>query len=492
MVMNTKYLVLLALIACDLGTATRAKESAGAPKGTQPNIILVVADDLGYGELGCYGQPTIRTPRIDQLAAEGVRMTDFYCGSPVCAPSRCVLMTGKSPSYAFIRNNGEPKGLEHLRDMHGWEYPGQQPIPADEVTIAELLKSRGYATAAIGKWGLGHFGTTGDPNAQGFDLFFGYNSQWHAHNHYPRFLWRNREKITYAGNDGKSLDGETFSQDEFTREALKFIREHQQKPFFLYLPVAIPHLSIQAPKSSLDWYGDTIPEKTYEHRGYLKHPKPRTGYAAMVTHLDRDVGAIVDLVDELGLSENTLVVFTSDNGPTYDRLGGSDSDFFESTDGLRGRKGSVYEGGIRVPLVARWKNTIPVGRETDFVGAFWDLLPTLCRMAAVEAPEQANGVDLMPALTGQGKTPDRQHLIWEFTGYGGQQAIRMGKWKGVIKNTKKGNRNLELYNLAIDRSEAEDVAEQNPDIVKKLKQTLSSDRTDSPLYPIGPKAAAIP
>lgn len=309
----------------------------GGPVGTvraaprRPNIIYMLADDLGYNELGCYGQRRIRTPHIDSLAAEGVRFTDHYSGSPVCAPSRCVLMTGKHSGHAYIRGNGNPDGpkFDALRERYGCKFPGQYPIPPDEVTIAEVLKGRGYATGAMGKWGLGHWGTTGDPNAQGFDLFYGFNCQVHAHNHYPRYLWRNGVKEALPGND-RTLTGETYSQDLIVKEALGFIRTNRDRPFFLFMPFIIPHLSIQVPESSLAEYRGRIPEASHKHHGYLKHPFPRAGYAAMVTHMDRGVGEIMALLKELGLDDDTLVVFASDNGPTYGRLGGSDSEFFES------------------------------------------------------------------------------------------------------------------------------------------------------------------
>ncbi|MCO6044870.1 arylsulfatase [Aeoliella sp. ICT_H6.2] len=478
------HLTKLAIVASTVLTIGLAAPVPAADRSDTPNIILIVADDLGYGELGCYGQQIIRTPRIDELAADGVRFTDFYSGSPVCAPSRCVLMTGKSPAHAYIRDNGDYKPDSALKAKYGFEFPGQQPIPAEEVTLAEVLKQCGYATAAMGKWGLGHFGTSGDPNSQGFDLFFGYNCQRHAHNHYPSFLWRNGERVEYPGNDGKSLTGETFSQDEFTREALQFIREKQDQPFFLYLPVIIPHLSIQVPESSLAEYEGKIDETPYEHHGYLKHPAPHAGYAAMVTHLDKAVGQVVDLVDELGLAEDTLIIFTSDNGPTYERLGGSDSEFFHSAGGLRGLKGSIYEGGIRVPLVARWPGHIKPDTESDAVSAFWDLMPTVCEVVGADCPQDANGVSILPAMTGDGQVADRDYLIWEFPGYGGQQAIRMGDWKGVVRNTKRGNTKLELYDLQNDPAEANNVAKQHPQRVARMKELLKSDRTESEMFPL--------
>lgn len=475
---------LLHIIAAGVWSLAFVGTNAWAQRESNPNVVLIVADDLGYGELGCYGQKWIQTPAIDRLAAEGIRFTQFYCGSPVCAPSRCVLLTGKSPAHAYIRDNRDPTGMEDLRTKYGWEFPGQYPIPEDEVTIAELFKSKGYATAAIGKWGLGHVGTSGAPNVHGFDLFFGYYCQRHAHNHYPRFLWRNAEKIEYPGNDGVSRSGSVYSQDEFAREALKFIRDHRSEPFFLYLPLIIPHLSIQVPEVELETYRRMIPEEDYQHTAYLKHPTPRAGYAGMITRMDRDVGAIVDLIEELGLAEDTLIVFTSDNGPTYNRIGGSDSDFFESTAGMRGRKGSVYEGGIRVPLIARWKNHIPAGTTTDAVAAFWDIVPTFCEIGNIKPPQTADGVSLVSILdTGKG-IPQRRYLIWEFAGYGGQQAIRMGDWKGVRIDLTKGNRQLQLFNLKTDPFEKHNVSANHPNLVNQMKSFLASDRTSSPLFPL--------
>ena len=455
----------------------------GTNQSQPPNIVLMVADDLGYGELGCYGQEWIKTPNIDQLAREGTLFSDFYSGSPVCAPSRCTLMTGKHTGHAYIRSNGDPKDLQHLQEKFGWEFPGQNPIPAEESTIAELLKTEGYATAAIGKWGLGHFGTTGDPNKQGFDLFFGFNCQRHAHNHYPKFLWRNSTKEPQVGND-RTLYGETFSQDQFIDEAEKFVRTNKDRPFFLYLPFVIPHLSIQAPKAAVAKYTNVIPEAAYEHRGYLEHPTPRAGYAGMVTHMDEGVGRLVKLIDELRLDENTVFIFTSDNGPTYDRLGGSDSDFFHSSGEFRGRKGSVYEGGIRVPLVVRWKGKISAGKKTKHVSAFWDILPTLCEIGGAKVPDGLDGISMVPTLTGVGEQQEHKYLFWEFPSYSGQQAIRMGKWKALRRKMFQGNRELELYDLENDPSEANDLASRFPAVVKQCEQILMEGRTESELFPI--------
>ena len=454
-----------------------------------PNIILIVADDLGYGEVGCYGQKRIKTPSIDRLAQEGIRFTSFYAGSPVCAPSRCTLMTGKHTGHAYIRANGDPKHLDHLKKEYGWEFPGQNPIPESEVTIAEILKSKGYVTAGMGKWGLGHFGTTGDPNKQGFDLFYGFNCQRHAHNHYPKFLWRNAKKEPQPGND-RSLYGETYSQDQFVNEAIRFVRENKQQPFFLYLPFIIPHLGIQAPQASVDEYTSVIPEEDYQHRGYVKHPTPRAGYAAMVSHMDQGVGQITSLIDELGLAKDTIIIFTSDNGPTYDRIGGSDSDFFESSGPFRGRKGSVYEGGIRVPMVVRWPGQIAPNQETGHVSAFWDILPTLCEITGGQHPPAIDGLSFLPTLTGEGTQAEHEYLLWEFPSYQGQQALRIGRWKAVRTRMFQGNRTLELYDLQEDPGESKDVAGDHPQVVKKCEQYLRERRTDSELFPIFRNQAA--
>ncbi|MBD3672681.1 MAG: arylsulfatase [Planctomycetaceae bacterium] len=468
--------LLLALCAGLFVVADRAE-------ARQPNIIFIMADDLGYHELGCYGQKWIKTPNIDRIAAEGIKFTQFYSGQAVCAPARCVLMTGKHTGHSYIRNNGNPKHLQHLAPKYGWEFPGQFPIPDEELTVAEILKKEGYATAACGKWGLGHFGTSGDPNKQGFDLFYGFNCQVHAHNHYPKFLWRNGKKEILPGND-RTLNGETYSQDKFTEVALDFIKEKQDQPFFLYLPFAIPHLSIQVTEESLNEYKGKIPEEDYKHRGYLEHPFPRAGYAAMVTHMDRDVGKVMSLVKELGLDDDTIVFFTSDNGPTYDRLGGSDSDFFESAGDFKGLKGSLYEGGIRVPLVARWPGKIVPGTISHHQAAFWDVLPTLCDIAGTKKPDDIDGISLAPTLFGN---PDQQanheYLYWEFPAYGGQQAVRMGPWKGIRQNMFKGNFHIELYNLEDDIGETTDVSSEHPEIVKQIEQIMLTAREPAEVLP---------
>ncbi|GAB4142810.1 MAG: arylsulfatase [Planctomycetaceae bacterium] len=479
-----KFFSLMTVALLALFSSLSKSQAADRP----PNIIVFLADDLGYAEVGCYGQKIIKTPNIDRLAKEGMRFTDHYAGNAVCAPSRCCLMTGKHPGHAFVRTNRVPKELQHLAKKFGWEFSGQTPIPDEEVTIAEVLKQKGYATAATGKWGLGHFGTTGDPNKQGFDLFYGFNDQRHAHNHYPRFLWRNRTKEKLPGND-RTLNGETYSQDKFTETALEFIEQNKSKPFFLYMPFAIPHLSIQVPESSLKQYKGKIPEADYVHRGYLKHPFPRAGYAAMVSHMDRDIGKVMALVKKLGLDDNTLVLFSSDNGPTYNRLGGSDSEFFKSAGPFKGLKGSLYEGGIRVPLIARWPGKIKAGTVSHHISAFWDFLPTIAEMTGTKAPAGIDGISFAPTLLGQPeKQKQHEYLYWEFPSYGGQQAVRIGDWKGVRQGLQRKNRKnrlkIELYNLKTDPGEKHDVSASHPKMIARMRKIMRTARRPNKLFPI--------
>ncbi|PQO43021.1 arylsulfatase [Blastopirellula marina] len=448
-----------------------------------PNIVLIMADDLGYAELGCYGQKWIKTPNIDRLAKEGIRFTNFYSGNAVCAPSRCCLLTGKHPGHAYVRNNFEVKNASPEIQALDLEYGGQRPLAPEEVTIAEMLKQRGYATAAIGKWGLGQFGSTGDPNKQGFDLFYGFNCQRHAHNHYPKFLMRNREKEVQPGND-RGATGETYSQDQFTKVALEFIDENKDKPFFLYLPFAVPHLSIQVPDDSTAEYTQTIPEADYVHKGYIEHPTPRAGYAAMITHMDKDIGKILAKIEALGLDDDTLVIFTSDNGATYDRLGGSDSDFFESAANMRGLKGSLYEGGVRVPFVARWPGKIKPGQVSHLPAALWDMMPTIADISETKAPEAIDGYSLAPTLLGSGQQKVHEYLYWEFPAYGGQQSIRIGKWKGIRQNMmQKKNPDplkIELYDLEADPGETTDVAAEHPEMIEKMTKLMAEAHSPAP------------
>ena len=478
-----------------------------------PNIVLILADDLGYAELGCYGQKRIKTPNIDRLAAGGLRFTQHYCGNAVCAPSRCCLMTGKHPGHAYVRNNGRPKGLEHLKEKYGWEFPGQNPIPEAEVTIAEMLKQKGYATAAVGKWGLGQFGTTGDPNKQGFDLFFGYNCQGHAHSYYPGHLWRNGRKIKLdnvppvpgharlpAGadpNDPASyapFKGKDYTPDRMIETALEFIRRSKGRPFFLYFPSTIPHVALHVPDEDLKPYLDKWEETPFTGNGYTPHLTPRAAYAAMISRLDKDVGRIMALVKELGLDENTLVMFSSDNGTTHLNKE-VDYEFFESVGPLRGLKGSLYEGGIRVPMIARWPRVIAPGRVTDHLSAFWDVMPTVAEITGARPPQGIDGISFAPTLLGRPEK-QRQHefLYWEFPGYGGQQAVRCGPWKAVRQKMLRRNNpdplKIELYNLKEDIGEEHDVAGEHPDEVARLRAIMTRQHTPSPLFRMAPLDAA--
>jgi arylsulfatase len=463
-----------------------------AADAKHPNILFLLADDLGYGELGCYGQQKIRTPHLDQMAAEGMRFTQFYSGAPVCAPSRCVLMTGRHLGHATIRDNRQAKpGAE-----------GQEPIPDETVTLAETLQAAGYTTGAMGKWGLGPPGSSGDPNKQGFDLFFGYNCQGHAHNFYPTYLWRNDQRVTLNNPDFSAHQklppdadpndptnyrqyiGSDYAPDRMIDEALGFIRRNKDRPFFLYYPTTVPHLAIQVPEDSLAEYRGQWPDPPYPGgKGYLPHPSPRAGYAAMVTRMDRDIGRMLALLKELGLDDNTLVMFTSDNGPTYDRLGGSDSEFFESNGPLSGLKGSVYEGGMRVPLIARWPGRIPGGRVSDLPAAFYDVLPTLAEVAGTAPPKGVDGISFLPTLTDGGQQKQHEFLVWEFHGYGGQQAVRMGRWKGIRLNCYKDpDGPILLYDLENDLAEERDVAEQHPEVVLKMAELLKQQHSDSAIW----------
>lgn len=452
-------LLVIMLKATPSPLATSAEATPNSRR--RPNIVLIVADDLGYGELGSYGQRKIRTPHLDRMAREGVRFTSFYAGSPVCAPSRYVLMTGKHGGHAEIRDNREVQP------------EGQWPISDSTVTIAELLRAQGYATGAFGKWGLGFVGSAGDPNRQGFDHFFGYNCQRQAHNFYPTHLWRNDQKVMLEGNS-RGLTGRQYSHDLIEAEALQFVRKNRERPFFLYVPFTIPHLALQVPDDSLAEYLGRWDDPAYDGRnGYLPHPHPRAAYAAMVTRMDRSVGRLLQTIAELGLDEETIVLFTSDNGPTYDRLGGSDSDFFESAGPFRGLKGSVYEGGIRVPLIARWPGRIAPGKTTNLPAAFYDLLPTLVDLGGGPLTIPTDGVSLLPTLTGRGRQQRHEYLFWDFDGYGGQQAVRLGDWKAVRQNIAKGERRIELYDLARDPGEKNNVAAANPRLIRRIERIIA-------------------
>jgi len=456
-----------------------------------PNVIYLYADDLGYGELGSYGQEIIQTPNLDRLAAEGMRFTAHYSGSAVCAPSRATLLTGKHSGHAFIRDN---------KELGGWgpdEPEGQWPLATSEVTIAELLSAQGYATAAVGKWGLGGPDDHGHPNAQGFDLFYGYLCQRVAHNYYPTHLWRNRDKDMLAGNDWFSAHqrvesapadasgwdayrGETYAPDRMIDEALGFVRDNADRPFFLYFPSVVPHVSIQVPDDSLAQYTGTLDDDVYlGDRGYLPHPEPRAGYAAMITRMDRDMGRILDLLDELGLADNTIVMFSSDNGPTFN--GGTDSEYFNSASGLHGLKTELYEGGIKVPMLARWPGRIAAASASDHVSAQWDVLPTILDLIGAAPATASDGISFAPTLLGEGAQATHEAMYWEL---GRQQAVRQGDWKLYRRADENGEIvTVELFDLGADPNERQDRAAEQPRLVARLQELATATRTPSELFP---------
>ncbi|MEY2795387.1 MAG: hypothetical protein RIR10_1103 [Planctomycetota bacterium] len=448
----------------------------------KPNIVLIFVDDLGYGELGCYGQTKIDTPNIDALARDGLRFTQFYTAAPVCAPSRSALLTGQHLGHTPNRDNAEVQP------------EGQGPLPAGTTTLAHDLKSAGYTTACIGKWGLGFVGSTGDPNAMGFDLFFGYNCQRQAWSYYPTHLWRNAEKVTLAGNDpkGHAAQGRletTYACDLLLAEAEQFIAREKDGPFFLSYQSPLPHLALQLPAKELERYRLRFEETPYVGgKGYTPQEWPRAAYAAMITRLDDEVGAIRGALEKAGVADKTLIVFTSDNGPTHD-VGGVDTNFFASTAGLRGRKGSVWEGGIRVPGIACWPGHIVAGTTTDTPAWTVDFRATFGALAGTPT-SASDGIDLAPLLF-ESRTPEREFLYWPFPGYGGQEAVRAGDWKlvrvGMNAAAKKGEPrpNWQLFNLATDPQEATDVASLHPEIVARLAAIAAREYTPSERYPLG-------
>ena len=451
------------LIGFTLPLCAQGSRASSAQKPA-PNIVLIVADDLGYGELSCYGQTKIATPACDRIAKQGLRFTDAHCGAPVCAPSRCVLLTGLD------------MGRTHVRDNREIQPEGQEPLPRDTVTLGKLLKGAGYATACIGKWGLGGPGSSGAPDQQGFDHFFGYLCQRKAHDHYPQELWRNREQVT--------LHRKQYAQDLFVAEARDFVTQKHERPFFLLLTPTLPHLALQVPDAALAPYLGKWDETPYDgKKGYRPHPTPYAAYAAMISEFDRGVGAILAALEESGRARDTLVLVTSDNGPTHD-VGGVDTSFFASAGPLLGRKGSCYEGGIRVPLLAYWPGRIAPGSVSSHLVAATDYLPTLCELAGVKTPESCSGVSLVPTLTHSGTQREHEFVYWEFPGYGGWQAVRQGPWMAVRKQLAKNpDAPFELYDLEKDLAQTLDVAREHAEIVARAQSIAAKAHVPSREFP---------
>ncbi len=473
-------------------------------KESMPNIIFIMADDLGYGELGSYGQEIIETPNLDALAASGMRFTQFYSGAPVCAPARCVLLTGRHSGHAHIRGNDEWRERGEVWDFEAMFrdslLEGQRPIPDEEITIAELLKTKGYRTGCVGKWGLGAPGTEGLPNLQGFDFFYGYNCQRQAHTFYPMHLWKNRNKVVlnnelvpprtklekdadpYAEESYQKFNLNDYSATLIHDEALGFISENIENPFFLYYASTIPHVPLQAPKKWVDYYRAKFgAEEPYTgDKGYFPCRYPRATYAGMISYLDEQVGDIVDLLKKHNAYDNTLIVFTSDNGPTY--VGGADTPYFDSARPFKTEhgwgKGFVYEGGIRVPMIAHWPQKITAGTTSDHISYFGDVMPTLAEIAGVKMPDDRDGISFLPSLI-QKNQKAHDHLYWEFPAYKGQQAVRMGKWKAVRKNIMDGNMEVELYDLSVDIQEQNNIAANHPEMIKRVKEIMLEEH-DTP------------
>ena len=456
-----------------LFSCTAAKEES---RVQLPNVVYILADDLGYGDLGYNGQEIISTPNIDKLAKEGLVFTQHYSGSTVCAPSRSALLTGLHTGRAPVRGNYEIQP------------EGQYPMPDSVTTIFNLMKQAGYATGAFGKWGLGYPGSEGDPNNQEVDVFYGYNCQRMGHNYYPYHLWHNQDSVVIPENSGKKLG--VYGPDLIHQQTLKFITDHQNHPFFLYVPSIIPHAELIAPEELMAEHVGKFEETpwkgvddgaTYKIGGYMSQDNPRAAFVAMVELLDQQVGEIVARLEELGLRKNTLIIFTSDNGAH--REAGADPDFFNSNGPWKGYKRDLYEGGIHVPMIANWPGSITPG-TSDHISAFWDIFPTMAELTGQEAPRDIDGISLLPTLTG--KPTDQQtheYLYWEFIEQGGKQAVRKGDWKAIRVNlNKETDPPIELYNLAEDPGEENNLAAKNPEQVQEMKMLMENARIPNPIF----------
>ena len=497
--MKIKLLFLLAAI-LTFSVSCKKQET---PKEIKPNIIYILADDLGYGELGVYGQEKIQTPNIDALATSGMLFTQHYAGAPVCAPSRYMLLTGKHPGHARIRGNDEWASRGDVwnfeKAINDPNLEGQRPILTSTVTLGEILQDAGYKTGIVGKWGLGAPLTDGIPNKNGFDFFYGYNCQRQAHQLYPKHLWKNEEKDwldndivapgtkldkgadIFALESYKKYDQKDYAPAKMQTEVLQFIEDNKDEPFFMYYASPLPHLPLQVPQKYVDKYLKIFgEEKPYVgDKGYFPNRYPNAAYAGMITYLDDQVGEIVTKLKELGIYDNTLIIFTSDNGPTY--IGGVDAEYFNSArpfpNNYGRTKGFTYEGGIRVPMIASWPNHIKAGSTTDHISAFWDVLPTFSELTEIKNPKNIDGISFLPTLLGTKKQVEHEFLYWEFPSYQGQQAVRMGDWKGVRKNIFKGNMKIELYNLKDDPTEQIDISDQHLNIVAQIESIMKREHT---------------
>jgi arylsulfatase A-like enzyme len=472
--MNKTFAIILTSLLLLTACQNQPNQKAESQK---PNIVYILADDLGYGDLSSYGQIFFSTPNIDKLAESGLKFTRHYSGSTVCAPSRSSLLTGQHTGHTFIRGNREVQP------------EGQHPMEAEAYTLAEALQDAGYVTGAFGKWGLGYPGSVGDPNNQGFDEFFGYNCQRLAHHYYPYHLWHNQEKIMLEGNEG--FKTEQYGPDVIHEQALKFLENNKDKPFFMFYPSLIPHAEMFAPEEYMEKYrGKFEPENSYQGVDsgenyrlgpYGSQPESRAATAAMINVLDDQVGEIVAKLNELGIYENTIIMFTSDNGPHKE--GGANPDYFNSSGPLKGYKRDLYEGGIRVPMIAVWKGKIQAGTETGHPSAFWDVFPTVAEITGAQTPENMDGISFLPTLLGKDNQQQHDYLYWEFHELGGRQALQKGDWKLVKYNVLDPEKTTtELYNLSNDLGEESNVAEQHPEIVEELSEIMKNARTESEVF----------
>jgi arylsulfatase A-like enzyme len=477
------FFIVFSLFLLSCQNQSRKPVNLSGVEGSKPNIIYILADDLGYGDLSCQGQTHFQTPNIDKLAKEGMTFTQHYAGSTVCSPSRSVLLTGQHTGHTPIRGN--------KRDGN----KGNWPMAAEAKTVAEILQENGYVTGAFGKWGLGYPGSEGDPNKQGFDEFFGYNDQTLAHNYYPYFLNHNQDTVWLEDNAGTKTG--TYAPIPIHEQALKFLEDNKDKPFFMYYPSVIPHAELFAPEEYMEKYrGKFLPEKEfkgddegaprYKTGGYGSQPESHAAFAAMINLLDDQVGEILDKLEELGIDENTIVIFTSDNGPHLE--GGADPDYFNSNGPFKGYKRDLYDGGIRMPMLVRWPGKIEAAGKSNHISAFWDFLPTAAELVGAEIPENIDGISYLPSLLGKGEQKKHDYLYWEFHEKNGRLAIRRGDWKLIRYDVFSPEKtSTELYNLVDDPGEENNVAEANPEITAKLLQLLVTARIPSEDFPFGKK-----
>lgn len=457
----------------------------------KPNVIYIYADDLGYAEVGAYGQQKIKTPNLDKLAKEGMKFTNHYAGTPVCAPARAMLMTGKHGGHAYIRGNYELGGFADSEER------GQMPLKEGTFTLGHLMQQAGYKTALVGKWGLGMNGTSGSPLKQGFDYYYGLLDQKQAHNFYPTHLWENDQKDTLdntyiyvhqtldpkkaTAKDFDRFKGKVYAPEKMTEKALSFIDQNKESPFFLYLPYPLPHVSLQVPDAFVKPYIGKFEEQPYYgQQGYAPNQYPYSTYAAMISFLDVQVGIILKRIKALGLDENTIIMFSSDNGTTFN--GGVNAEYFQSVAGMRGLKTDVYEGGIREPFLARWPGKIKPGSTSNLISAQYDLLATLGELTGQKVAN-TDGISFLPTLLGKTKAQVKHpYLYFEFPEKGGQVAIRMGDWKGVRTNVKKDpNSPWQVYHLKTDRNETKDLAASHPDLVAQFQAIVKKEHEDSHL-----------